>query len=71
MSILDDPERWSIEWIDSPAAGKKVFLKNRVTGQCASGHDWADWDLALSKALRLIDTQGDLVTEIEAYLAPY
>ncbi len=68
MSILDEPGRWSVEWIDSPVAGKKVFLRNRVTGQVASGHDWTDWDQALSVALQKISRQGDLVSEIEDFL---
>lgn len=57
-----------MEWIDSPVAGKKVFLRNRLTGQIASGHDWTDWDRALSEALRKVHLQGDLVTEIEHFL---
>lgn len=69
MSIIDQPDRWSIEWIDSPAAGKKVFLRNRITGQQASGHHWTDWDAALSKALRKVEAQGDLVSEIEDFLS--
>ena len=69
MSILDEPDRWSIEWSDTPVAGKKVYLRNRITGQVASGHDWTDWDLALSRALRKVEQQGDLVTEIEDYLS--
>lgn len=68
MSILDEPGRWSVEWIDAPAAGKKVFLRNRVTGQVASGHHWTDWDVALSEALRKVHQQGDLVSEIEDFL---
>lgn len=68
MSILDEPERWSVEWIDSPVAGKKVFLRNRVTGQIAFGHDWTDWDRALSEAMRKVQQQGDLVSEIEDFL---
>lgn len=69
MSILDEPDRWSIEWIDSPVAGKRVYLRNRVTGQVTSGHDWSDWDKALSRALRRVEQQGDLVSEIEEFLA--
>ncbi len=68
MSILDEPGRWSVEWIDSPVAGKRVFLRNRITGQVASGHDWNDWDQALSAALQKVHHQGDLVTEIEDFL---
>lgn len=70
MKILDDPDRWSIEWIDSPVAGKKVFLCNRTTGQRVSGHDWTDWDQALSRALRAVEAQGDLISEIEDFLGP-
>lgn len=69
MGILDEPDRWSIEWSDSPVAGKRVYLRNRVTGQVASGHDWTDWDRALSIALRKVEQQGDLVTEIEDFLS--
>lgn len=69
MSILNEPDRWSIEWIDSPVAGKKVYLRNRVTGQLASGHDWSDWDKALSQALRRVEQEGDLVMEIEDFLS--
>lgn len=69
MSILEEPDRWWIEWSDSPIAGKRVYLRNRVTGQVASGHDWTDWDKALSIALRRVERQGDLVGEIEDFLA--
>lgn len=68
MGILDEPDRWSIEWSDTPVAGKKVWLRNRVTGQVAEGHDWTDWDVALSRALRMIRQEGDLVSEIEDFL---
>lgn len=69
IRILDEPDRWSIEWSNSPVAGKRVYLRNRVTGQVVSGHDWTDWDRALSLALRKVEQQGDLVTEIEDFLS--
>ncbi len=48
-------------------AGKRVYLRNRITGQVASGHHWTDWNKAFSAALRKIEQQGDLVTEIEDF----
>lgn len=69
MSVLDAPDRWIIEWGNSIAAGKRVTLINRVTGQRCTGHDWGDWDLALRRALAKIEELGDLVGEIERHLA--
>lgn len=57
-----------VEWSNAGVAGKRVILINRVTGQRASGFDWRDWDLALSRALAAIEDQGDLVSEIEEFL---
>ncbi len=68
MGILDAPDRWTIEWSESLASGKCVTLRNRITGQCASGHDWSDWDLALRRALTELAKEGDLVTEVEEFL---
>lgn len=69
MSVLDAPDRWIIEWGNSLAAGKRVTLINRVTGQRSTGHDWRDWDRALRRALAKIEEQGDLVSEIEEHLS--
>lgn len=69
MDVLDAPDRWIIEWGNSLAAGKRVTLINRITGQRCTGHHWSDWDLALRRALAKIEEQGDLVSEIEDHLA--
>lgn len=69
MDVLDAPDRWTIEWGNSLAAGKRVTLINRVTGQRCTGHHWSDWDLALRRALAQIEEEGDLVREIEDHLA--
>ena len=69
MSILDEPDRWVVEWSTGWVSGKRVRLTNPTTEQQAAGRDWEDWDLAVTKAVDNPDRQGDLVTEIEEYLA--
>lgn len=69
MGILDEPDRWTIEWSQGAMTGKRVTLVNKVTGQRATGFDWADWDRALRCALAAVERQGDLVSEVEEFLA--
>lgn len=69
MGILDSPDRWTIEWSESPFTGKHVTLANGTTGQRCTGHDWANWDRALRRALDGLEAEGDLISEIERHLS--
>lgn len=68
MGVLDSPDRWIIEWSGSVASGKRVTFRNPSTGQRFVGHDWADWDKAVRRALDALAEEGDLVSEVEGYL---
>lgn len=68
MGILDSPDRWIVEWSPGGRVGKRVTLINKTTGQRATGRHASDWDEALRLALREVERQGDLVTEVERYL---
>ncbi|MFP3914294.1 MAG: hypothetical protein ACLFWM_05420 [Actinomycetota bacterium] len=68
MEILDAPDRWIIEWSGTATSRKMVRLRNRWTGQVAVGYDWQDWDRALQRALDVLRSEGDLISEVEDYL---
>ena len=68
MAILDEPDRWVVEWSTGWVSGKRVTLTNPTTEQQARGRDWEDWDLALTRAVVEVEREGDLVSEIEEYL---
>ena len=68
MGVIDEPDRWIVEWSGGAMSGRHVSFVNRTTGQKAAGHDWSAWDPAVQEALSEVEEQGDLVSEIEAFL---
>lgn len=69
MGVVDHPDRWVVEWSGGFLAQKRVILRNPTTGQTAAGHDWEDWDEAMTQAVAEVERQGDLVIELETFLA--
>ena len=68
MGVIDEPDRWIVKWTGGAMSGRHVTFVNPTTGQQATGHDWSDWDPAVQKALNAIESQGDLISEIETFL---